>query len=1182
MKKSLLLLASMLVSAASFAQWTAPTPTNYQEVATDGTEQFLYNKEAGGFFCGGNDWNTRASVGTSADPIRFTVYDGENYNFGCYPSVKGNWLYVSCNNYDAMWVDAPNADTNKDYPGTDSWQLSKNANGSYAISNTLYEGTLGVAEIYRGLKGNTRVYINDPLDQYDLNDEVVPSITGKFYNEWYFIDQAEYEALKPQVEVYLAALALDGAISRVLAQDASYDTSVLKAVYNNTSSTIEELNAAVAVADAAIAFSQALDAAQKSYSLDFSAPIAVYKNAASTADELTAAKNQIQEIINSYLATQATFDTPIDFTSTIGDGSDVGPWQRVFTGEGEVGTWHTNTWSTEANNGGDGTDMITPFCEDWVANGSLLSDQKIFQVLAGAAPGLYKFSANVRLYNEKGDQEALTGCTMYFGDERVTLDEQVSMYKSGSKCVLWKDGGFQIIAILKEAADVEFGFDIKDPTFNWMAFKETSLKYYGNEDVEANALLLTKGDKVYEPFEGTNASVAVIEAYNEAVEKFNSAQTAEEIKEAVTAISTAKTALEASQKAYNTYIAKIDEIRDYFANNELFGDKSDIVADYIMEGTEEEPDEVNPCGSADYIIVNHELTDEQIKEETERITDLFKEAIAESLYEGKDCTNLLTNPNFSAGNSTGWTVNVNPTNFAWTGGLLNVPVCESWHSLFDISQEVSAPDGIYAISLNGFCRLDDGVDSEVPAEVYINNFASKLQNLNGAPIAEADAIDGFNAYLSNGSAGAWTTNPIFQDKDGNPCKRQSPADNTDSLVDGGYVPNGMEGASVAFSAGRYQAVAYGLCEGGKLTVGVRNRVSTHVWALWGNFKLTFMGKNFEALQSILPSYVEQLAHFEEENADNLTVPVMTNIDNAIAKGNEASDADEMFKALEAVNAALVAAQANKEAVVAFSNESEALSNILETYPNADQTPYNEISEEISDWSSLQTEEVLALVEKMKAAEKAIIFSAASPEEPADITDLYIVNARMDDGSITGWTDTFSTGNHGYQNNQVYGDVINQFMEAWVATPNTLADGTISQEITLPAGNYVLSADVIAKDQANGEEVTGMYFFVGDERVAVNADSETPGRYEIPFALGEETTITIGLAVEGTNGNWLAADNFTLMCLGTDITAINEIVSNLNAKANGIYTVSGARIAKVQKGLNIVKMSNGSVKKIFVK
>ena len=1180
MKKSLLLLASLLMSMGVFAQWKAPTPSKTQEMATDGTAQFLYNVEAGGFFAGGNDWGTRASVTSVADSVKFVSVDGDFYNFACFPASKGSWLYVSCNNFDAMWVDAPNAVANEQYPGTDCWMLEKQANGSYKIYNKDFQGTFGRAEIYRGLKGDTRVYMNDPENVYEENDEMVPSVTGKFYDEWYFIDSVEYKALQPKVELYVKALALEGKISEVQNADPEYNLSALNAVYNNTSSTMEELEAAIALADEVMALKNALDNAVATYpNLDFSAQKAVYDNVASTKDEIVAAQGAVKEIINNYLSEQASFETPIDFSTVIGDGSSADPWTRDFTGEGEVGSHSTNTWSTEANGGADGTDMTTPFVEHWTGSGGILSDQKIYQVFKSAAPGLYRFNVNARAYSEAGGIDHFEGLTMYFGDESIDLQEETPMFLSGSKCVLWKKGGFTIFAIVKEAQDIELGFNIKGANFNWLAFKETSLKYYGNDNVEENLAKLIKQDYAFEAYEEENANPELIQAYNDAVEKLDNAISIEDIKAAALEASEAKAELDKNVEAYEKYLAKVNEIRESVAVGDLVSLKGEILADYTMEGNEVGPgeDEDFPCGSADYILINHELTTAQVEEETERISVMYKEAIAESLYEGKDCTNLLSDADFSNANGEGWTVGKLGAPGAWTGGLIpGFPVCEAWHKTFDIYQEVTVPNGIYAVSLNGFVRRDSG--AEVEAEVYMNDFATKFMDIQqgGIPMDE-NAIDGFNCYLSNGtSSAALTQNPLFEGS-----HRQSPNDATDTTNDNLYAPNGMEGASVAFSAGRYQAVAYGLVQDGKIRLGVRNTRNDD-WCLWGNFKLTYMGKNFEALQSILPTFTEQLDQFSQENADVLTDPIMTEVDNAIAKSNEASDADEMFEALEVVNATLVAAKANKAAVEAFMNENEALSNILETYPNADQTPYNEIADEMASYSSLTTDGVLALVEKMKAAEKAIIFSAASADEPADITDLYIVNARMDDGSIAGWTDTFSTGNHGYQNNQTYGDVINQFMEAWVATPNTLSDGSISQEITLPAGSYVLSADVIAKDQANGEEVTGMYLFVGDERVAVNADSETPGRYEIPFALGEETTITIGLVVEGTNGNWLAADNFTLMCLGTDITAINEIVSNLNAKANGIYTVSGARIAKVQKGLNIVKMSNGSVKKVFVK
>lgn len=1191
MKKSLLLLASLLMSVASFAQWTKPVPTNIQDMATDGTAQFLYNKEAGGFFAGANDWGTRASVATAADSVKFVVFDGENYNFACFPASKNKWLYVSCNGYDAMWVDASNAEANSSYPGTDSWRIEKNSNGSYKISNTNYEGTLGIAEIYRGEKGNTRTYINDPLDEYIVNDESLPSISGNFYNEWYFIDSVEYKALQPKVIVYLAAVNLEGAISRVKLQDENYDLSALNAVYNNTSSTKEELDAAVEVAEAAIAFSKALATAQETYSnLDFSAPIAVYNNNKSTKEELEAAKAQIQEIINTYLATQATFEDPISF-DIFGDGGvDVGKWTRVFTGTGEVGTWHTNTWSTEADGGADGTDMTTPFCEDWVASGSLLSDQKIYQTLAGAAPGLYKFHANVRLYNEKGDQDVLTGCVMYFGENKVDLSEKVEMYKSGSKCVLWKDGGFDIIAIVKESADIEFGFDITSPTFNWIAFKDLYVKYYGNENVEQNALILSKGDTEYTKHEEEDANAELIAAYNEAVDAFNNASTAEEIAAASTQIALAKNALDKNIAAYKSYKELIDQIETYFLeNDDLAGEKCDLLSDYIMDGNEVEPDEDYPYGSSYYILTNHFLNDEQLAEETERVSTLFKEAVAESLYPGKDCTNLLSDADFSDANGKGWTVGKLGAPGAWTGGLIasadapdaGFPVCEAWHRTFDIYQEVNVPNGIYAVSLNGFVRRDSG--AEVEAEVYMNNFATKFMDIQEGGIPMDDnANDGFNCYLSNGtSSKALTENPIFMGG-----TRKSPNDATDTTTDNLYAPNGMEGASVAFSAGRYQAVAYGLVTDGKIRLGVRNPRNDD-WCLWGNFKLTYMGKDQEALESILPIYREQLATYEENNQDVLTDPTVADIEKALAKADEAADADEMYDALIVVNDALIAAQANKAAVEALNTAVDAVNELCENHPDVDQSAYEAIVEQVAACSELTTEGVEALTEKVKEAGETIkrnaliqVIANATAEDPQDITDFVITNARFDDGTINGWTDTFTEGNHGYQSNEVYGGIIDQFAEGW-KSGSALSDGMIYQEITLPAGSYILSADMIAKDQVNSEEVTGLTLFAGENSVEVSADSSSPAHPEVAFTLTENSTITIGIAANSTNGNWVAVDNFMLVCTGYDPTAISSVATT-NASATAIYSVSGTRSNKLQKGINIVKMSNGTVQKVLVK
>ena len=53
-------------------------------------------------------------------------------------------------------------------------------------------------------------------------------------------------------------------------------------------------------------------------------------------------------------------------------------------------------------------------------------------------------------------------------------------------------------------------------------------------------------------------------------------------------------------------------------------------------------------------------------------------------------------------------------------------------------------------------------------------------------------------------------------------------------------------------------------------------------------------------------------------------------------------------------------------------------------------------------------------------------------------------------------------------------------------------------------------------------------------------------------------------------------------LNSTPTGIDNINANSSAKAEAIFSVNGVRNAQLNKGLNIVKMSDGSVKKIMGK
>lgn len=66
-----------------------------------------------------------------------------------------------------------------------------------------------------------------------------------------------------------------------------------------------------------------------------------------------------------------------------------------------------------------------------------------------------------------------------------------------------------------------------------------------------------------------------------------------------------------------------------------------------------------------------------------------------------------------------------------------------------------------------------------------------------------------------------------------------------------------------------------------------------------------------------------------------------------------------------------------------------------------------------------------------------------------------------------------------------------------------------------------------------------------------------------------------------NGDWVVMDNWKLFYLGKDIPQAIEGVNN-GAVAKDIYSVGGVRQNKLQKGINIVKTSDGKVSKVLVK
>jgi flagellar hook-basal body complex protein FliE len=1229
-QKFLLLGAALMMSATVFAQWTKPVPSSTQDMIDDGeTIQFLYNPGAGGFLAGANDYNTRASVAAFGDSIRMAqAFEDEEktvplgtWNIGCWPSVKNAWLYVSCNAWDAMWVDAPEPFTSDAYPGTDGWIVEKQGN-SYKFKNNVVTsataGYWGVAEVFKKTKGDTRLYIYDGSATYtdESGDEILedqPVFEGAFYDEWVFISVDEYKTFQPKVAAYQAALKLKAT----------------------------------------------LDAAKAEYSfLDFSAPEAVYNNTGSTAEQLAAAEAEVTAIIVNYKASLASFDEPLDLTDQIGDGSSVTPWIQEFTGSGTTGSHTTNTWSTEADNGGDGTDMTTPFIEHWTGSGGILSDQKIYQKLTALAPGLYKFTVDARVYSEAEQLKSFEGIKMFFGNDSINLQDEVDLYYSGSKSVLWSKNYFSIIAILPEAGDVELGFDIKNANFNWLAFKNTSLTYYGNENCEENALKLFKAGYKYDRMSADTiaAQVALVDAFNAAVDAFDAATTKEDIKAAAAAADAAEKAVKDNVAAYEKIAKKIGEWEASLdSHTDLAGEEWDAFSDFMQIDNEEDgadftaehPEYPTPIALVlQEKIENGEypLNTEEINAYISTVDSLYSSAVAHSLVPGTDCTDMLTNPAFGSNTGsysiTGW------TGSAALGGLSDYMCAERYDTTVDFYQTVKgAPAGLYKIETHAFVRpaANGGYDGteDINCWLYMNNFRSTVQNIMNDVMPADQAVDHVNCYLDMTDEPYWPSNTWTTGYD-----YEATGYNAAGEAVSGWVPNCMIGAAYAFRAGRYAVSTYGLVgDGEDMKIGITSDGQKVHWFLFSGFKLTYVGKDAEAINEILPTYVTELENYLNENSSDMTQPVVDEATKVLDKAQGligSADADALWEALQATNNALTAAKANKAACDAYK---AAYDDLMIAASDAEANiqalqKFSEEEETFNNYADLTTEEIVALTEKAVAltADLKMPNGEASDENPLDYTAL-ITNPDFEDGNNNGWAGT-APGGYSSGTPEIYNQAfdIHQTLhlpagtfqlsvqafnrkpaqgpqadyDAWKAGEKasyqnaylyaTVGEKTYSETLCMIAegaqnsqwlGDNWSTIDTGEKDEA--EQAINVYTpqNLSTAHEYLNAEYDEDGNETtlylntLTFTLAEASDVVIGLKAL-TGDNWCAFDNWHLLYFGTesskedsgDALVIDGIANNVPVEA--IYTVSGTRVSRLQKGVNIVRLSNGTIQKVLVK
>ena len=136
--------------------------------------------------------------------------------------------------------------------------------------------------------------------------------------------------------------------------------------------------------------------------------------------------------------------------------------------------FHVNTWSVEGNEGNDPSGMTTPFIENWMNkdDGTLPAGTEFYYSLVGLNPNqTYTVSALIRCYSEAGND--ISGAAFFVGDSQKDISEGTAFEYNGMKGIY---GTHTAQGTTDENGNLILGVALTEPTFNWVAIKNVTIK----------------------------------------------------------------------------------------------------------------------------------------------------------------------------------------------------------------------------------------------------------------------------------------------------------------------------------------------------------------------------------------------------------------------------------------------------------------------------------------------------------------------------------------------------------------------------------------------------------------------------------------------------------------------------------------------------------------------------------
>ena len=1183
--KKLFVVGSVLVMAWTTAnaelvngvrQKPEPTATQSWVLSSDTTQNFyLYNPGAKAFFTEGNSWGTQASVGIQGLKVAFTVPTAADvpgtvaledlpqgvYLLNDFSVKKGSWKLVFFDSETAMFVDrGSQADFGwgvTPIEGTNNFRIHASATSEISPTYNLdsYSGKFVGLDVTSNASNTA---LNPFLEEGEGH-----------YIDWTFVTSDVYEAYLQAIEIYNKAQILKAILDDAKAR--GVNVSAQEAVYQNEAATMEELDAAIDAAKAAIVLNATVDSPVDMTTSLTNPNFADGKKTGWNGDDPAFGEGAAEFYQKNYDIYQTLKGMPNGVY-----GVSVQAFYRTSWADVSYKDWQNKTAVAAKVYAKSGADSL---------------NTALFNAWEFAVEGdINNFTPNGAWKGSVlGERNVANDPPLYIPDDMKAASYLFSLDANNYKQTAYVavDNG-ELTVGLKKSDD--------NPGGNWTLFDNFTLSYFGTAP-EAYQMALEKGMPAKTEYSTANVSKQYIDAYDAAYTA--TATDKATFSAAVKAVADANDSIAKNTKLWADLQTKRDEAYALSVNADYsIYDHAWYIGDYLMAGTDENDEQVLPMGVNEYLEAkaktgNFDLSNKQIEDIIATLNSLIEalnNEVKEGLKPGTDVTRFLTNPGFEDGKN-GWTVVNNGGGNVVLGGNDDNHCFEAWHSTnFDVYQEVSnLPVGLYKLEVNGFVRYLDGDDaiskaSEAPEDpriyLYMNDSKTNLVNMMTCPLPKTfyDAVKGAT-YLTQNEENCF--------------------------------PNNMIAASAAFAAGSYlQETVCMVAEPNTVTrIGVKGTPEAKFWPIFDNFKLTYLGNGVDIVK---PQLEDMLAEAKKNESVVTTKTAKTALTNEIAAAETllaGTDGDAMLAAIDKLQKAIDDVNEGKTTCKQFNDFIEDFMQFAQNLENngVDATEALQLGATVLEnlnACAYDAEDIEAKKLELREMRLKIQLPADYAQGSAQGTDLtpFIqtpgfskIKGGVETNSNDGWLGT--AGSFGPSD-----QMSNLCLEFYNKVFDMYQDLAGVGSVVLPHGYY--SLQVNAFNRPSDSNPAYLYAVAGKDTLDVKTimlqsegfDAEggesapnnvssakacfDEGRYlnTLKFKF-EGDTLRIGVKHPVNAGtDWVIMDNFKLFFYGNDNTGV-ETVINIGKPAKVQYfTLDGRQVSAARKGLLIRKttMDNGTV------